>query len=47
MLLSTMVLVTFAAIQWHSARGHTQQAAAARQAAQHLRAAYRTAAATP
>ncbi|MFC9498870.1 relaxase/mobilization nuclease domain-containing protein [Streptomyces sp. NPDC056982] len=47
MLLSTMVLVTIAAIQWHSARGHAQQAAAARQAAQHLRAAYRTAAATP
>ncbi|WP_329576663.1 MULTISPECIES: relaxase/mobilization nuclease domain-containing protein [unclassified Streptomyces] len=47
MLLSTMVLVTIAAIRWHSARGHAQQAAAARQAAQHLRAAYRTAAATP
>ncbi|MFD6227038.1 relaxase/mobilization nuclease domain-containing protein [Streptomyces sp. NPDC060232] len=47
MLLSTMVLVTIAAIRWHSARGHAQQAAAARQAAQHLRAAYRSAAATP
>lgn len=47
MLLSTMVLVTIAAIRWHSARGHAQQAAAARQAAQHLRAAYRTAAVTP
>ncbi|WP_405636951.1 mobilization protein [Streptomyces sp. NBC_00117] len=47
MLLSTMVLVIIAAIRWHSARGHAQQAAAARQAAQHLRAAYRTAAATP
>ncbi|MEU6017754.1 mobilization protein [Streptomyces sp. NPDC047515] len=47
MLLSTMVLVTIAAIRWHSARGHAQQAAAARQAAQHLRAAYQTASATP
>ncbi|MGW2339512.1 relaxase/mobilization nuclease domain-containing protein [Streptomyces sp. NPDC001661] len=47
MLLSAMVLATVAAIRWHSARGHAQQAAAARQAAEHLRAAYRTAAATP
>ncbi|WP_431952267.1 relaxase/mobilization nuclease domain-containing protein [Actinacidiphila sp. bgisy167] len=47
MLLSTMVLVTIAAVHWHSARGHAQQAAAARQATQHLRAAYRSAAATP
>ncbi|MEU9481201.1 relaxase/mobilization nuclease domain-containing protein [Streptomyces sp. NPDC048191] len=47
MLLSTMVLVTIAAVRWHSARGHAQQAAAARQAAQHLRAAYRSASATP
>ncbi|WP_236244020.1 relaxase/mobilization nuclease domain-containing protein [Streptomyces sp. CC210A] len=47
MLLSTMVLVTIAAIHWHSARGHAQQAAAARQAAQHLRAAYQSASATP
>ncbi|MEU6416013.1 relaxase/mobilization nuclease domain-containing protein [Streptomyces spiralis] len=47
MLLSTMVLVTIAAIRWHSARGHAQQAASARQAAQHLRAAYRSAAAVP
>ncbi|UUN25424.1 relaxase/mobilization nuclease domain-containing protein [Streptomyces sp. FIT100] len=47
MLLSTMVLVTIAAVRWHSARGHAQQAAAARQAAQHLRAAYQTASATP
>ncbi|MEV0962841.1 mobilization protein [Streptomyces sp. NPDC049910] len=47
MLLSTMVLVTIAALHWHSARGHAQQAAAARQAAQHLRAAYQTASATP
>ncbi|MFJ9419996.1 relaxase/mobilization nuclease domain-containing protein [Streptomyces sp. NPDC101227] len=47
MLLSTMVLVTIAAARWHSARGHAQQAAAAQQAAQHLRSAYRQAAATP
>ncbi|HCA84142.1 MAG TPA: mobilization protein [Streptomyces sp.] len=47
MLLSTMVLVTIAAVRWHSARGHAQQAAAARQAAHHLRTAYRSAAAAP
>ncbi|MGH4028736.1 mobilization protein [Actinomycetota bacterium Odt1-20B] len=47
MLLSSLVLVTIAAIRWHAARGHAQQAAAAQQAAQHLRSAYRSAAATP
>ncbi|MDF6020932.1 mobilization protein [Streptomyces sp. JH34] len=47
MLLSTLVLVALAAARWHSARGHAQQAHAARQAAEHLRAAYRQAAATP
>ncbi|MEV1026642.1 relaxase/mobilization nuclease domain-containing protein [Streptomyces sp. NPDC050264] len=47
MLLSTMVLAAVAAIRWHSARGHAQQAAAARRAAEHLRAAYRTAATPP
>ncbi|MFI2354595.1 relaxase/mobilization nuclease domain-containing protein [Streptomyces anulatus] len=47
MLLSTLVLVTLAAAHWHSARGHAQQAHASRQAAEHLRAAYRQAAATP
>lgn len=47
MLLSTLVLVAIAAARWHSARGHAQQAEASRQAAEHLRAAYRTAAATP
>ncbi|MFD8753260.1 hypothetical protein ACFV0O_20150 [Kitasatospora sp. NPDC059577] len=47
MVLSTLVLVTLAAARWHSARGHAQQAAACRQAADHLRAAYRQAAATP
>ncbi|MFJ8107970.1 relaxase/mobilization nuclease domain-containing protein [Streptomyces sp. NPDC096132] len=47
MVLSTMVLVTIAAARWHSARGHAQQAAAAQRAAQHLRTAYRSAAAAP
>ncbi|MFJ8440883.1 relaxase/mobilization nuclease domain-containing protein [Kitasatospora griseola] len=47
MLLSTLVLLTLAAARWHSARGHAQQAAASRQAVEHLRAAYRQSAATP
>ncbi|MDH6538026.1 mobilization protein [Streptomyces sp. SPB4] len=47
MLLSTLVLATIAAVHWHSARGHAQQAAAARQAACHLRAAYRSSSASP
>ncbi|MGW3185030.1 relaxase/mobilization nuclease domain-containing protein [Kitasatospora sp. NPDC001119] len=47
MVLSTFVLVTLAAARWHSARGHAQQAAASRQAAEHLRSAYQQAAATP
>ncbi|MEC4018304.1 relaxase/mobilization nuclease domain-containing protein [Streptomyces sp. H27-D2] len=47
MLLSTMVLVAIAAVRWHSAHGHAQQAAASQQAAQHLRAAYRSAATAP
>ncbi|MFI5662269.1 relaxase/mobilization nuclease domain-containing protein [Streptomyces sp. NPDC051684] len=47
MLVSTLVLVTLAAARWHSARGHAQQAHASRQAAKHLRIAYRHAAATP
>ncbi|MFF2121364.1 relaxase/mobilization nuclease domain-containing protein [Kitasatospora sp. NPDC058184] len=47
MALSTFVLVTLAAARWHSARGHAQQAAASRQAADHLRTAYQQAAATP
>ncbi|MGW3067661.1 relaxase/mobilization nuclease domain-containing protein [Streptomyces sp. NPDC001130] len=47
MLVSTLVLVALAAARWHSARGHAQQAHASRQAAEHLRAAYRLAAATP
>ncbi len=47
MLLSTLVLATLAAARWHAARRHHQQAAAARQAADQLRSAYRTAAASP
>ncbi|WP_033223519.1 relaxase/mobilization nuclease domain-containing protein [Streptomyces virginiae] len=47
MLVSTLVLVTLAAARWHSARGHAQQAHASRQAAEHLRTAYRQAAARP
>ncbi|MGW7517787.1 relaxase/mobilization nuclease domain-containing protein [Streptomyces sp. NPDC054796] len=47
MLLSTLVLATLAAARWHTARQHAQQAAAARQAADQLRAAYGTAATTP
>lgn len=47
MLLSTLVLLALAAARWHSARGHAQQAHASRQTAEHLRTAYRQAAATP
>ncbi|WP_329348938.1 relaxase/mobilization nuclease domain-containing protein [Streptomyces sp. NBC_01261] len=47
MLVSTLVLVALAAARWHSARGHAQQAHASRQTAEHLRAAYHQAAATP
>ncbi|MFF4927140.1 MULTISPECIES: relaxase/mobilization nuclease domain-containing protein [unclassified Kitasatospora] len=47
MVLSTLVLVTLAAARWHSARGHAQQAASSRQAADHLRIAYQQAAASP
>ncbi|MFF3412475.1 relaxase/mobilization nuclease domain-containing protein [Streptomyces sp. NPDC002742] len=36
-----------AAMNWHAKKGHAQQAAAARQAAEHLRAAYQEAAAQP
>ncbi|NED02041.1 mobilization protein, partial [Streptomyces sp. SID6648] len=41
MLVSTLVLVALAAARWHSAGGHAQQAHASRQAAAHLRTAYR------
>ncbi|MFF4450194.1 hypothetical protein [Streptomyces sp. NPDC001502] len=46
MLLSTLILAAVAAVLWHAARGHAQQAAA-RQAAWNLRAACRSSAAFP
>ncbi|MFJ7278253.1 relaxase/mobilization nuclease domain-containing protein [Kitasatospora sp. NPDC098663] len=45
--LSALVLLVIAASRWHAERGHRQQAAAARAAAEHLRAAYRKAAGQP
>ncbi|MCX4775113.1 relaxase/mobilization nuclease domain-containing protein [Streptomyces sp. NBC_01285] len=44
---TAMLVSTLAAARWHSARGHAQQAHASRQAAAHLRTAYRQAAAAP
>ncbi|MFF2041903.1 relaxase/mobilization nuclease domain-containing protein [Kitasatospora sp. NPDC058170] len=46
-LLSVLVLLVIAAGRWHAEQGHRQQAATAREAAAHLRAAYRHAAARP
>ncbi|MEU1821300.1 mobilization protein [Streptomyces abikoensis] len=47
MVLSTLLFVVVAAARWHAQHQHAQQAAAARQAAEHLRAAYRTTAHVP
>ncbi|GHF27506.1 mobilization protein [Streptomyces mashuensis] len=47
MVLSTLLLVVVAAARWHAEHQHAQQAAAARQAAEHLRAAYNSAAHAP
>ncbi|WP_338932741.1 relaxase/mobilization nuclease domain-containing protein [Streptomyces netropsis] len=47
MVLSTLFFVVVAAARWHAQHQHAQQAAAARQAAEHLRIAYRTAAHAP
>ncbi|MET8623687.1 mobilization protein [Kitasatospora sp. NPDC004669] len=47
MLLCTLVLFAIAAARWNSARGHAQQAEAARVAAAQLREAYATVAARP
>lgn len=47
MIIDTLIFVIIAAAHWHAARGHAQQAAAANQAAHHLRTAYRIAAQTP
>ncbi|OII60229.1 hypothetical protein [Streptomyces sp. CC210A] len=46
-LLDAVLLATVAAHHWHRTRGHSQQAEAARQAAEHLRAAYQATAAEP
>ncbi|WP_254705459.1 relaxase/mobilization nuclease domain-containing protein [Streptomyces vilmorinianum] len=45
--LDALLLAVIAAQHWHRAHDHTQQAQAARQAAEHLRVAYRAAAAEP
>ncbi|MGY4968372.1 relaxase/mobilization nuclease domain-containing protein [Streptomyces nigrescens] len=47
MVIDTLLFIVVAAARWHSEHQHAQQAAAARQAAEHLRAAYRAASATP
>lgn len=44
MLIDMVFFLVTAAAHWHAMKGHAQQAAAARQAAEHLRAAYQTAA---
>ncbi|MFD9715840.1 relaxase/mobilization nuclease domain-containing protein [Streptomyces sp. NPDC059076] len=47
MLIDVVFFLAVAAANWHARKGHAQQAAAARQTAEHLRAAYRQAAAVP
>jgi hypothetical protein len=47
MVIDMVVFLVTAAAHWHARKGHAQQAAAAREAAQHLRAAYRQSAAYP
>ncbi|MGC0328061.1 hypothetical protein RKD23_001051 [Streptomyces sp. SAI-170] len=47
MAIDMLFFLVTAAMHWHAKKGHAQQAAAARQAAEHLRAAYRAAAAQP
>ncbi|MBC2878101.1 MULTISPECIES: relaxase/mobilization nuclease domain-containing protein [Streptomyces] len=47
MLIDMAFFLVVAAAHWHGKKEHAQQAAAARQAAEHLRAAYRAAAVTP
>ncbi|MEU4100259.1 mobilization protein [Streptomyces tanashiensis] len=46
-LIDAVLLAAVAAQHWHRTRGHSQQAEAARQAAEHLRVAYQAAAAEP
>ncbi|MCP9207156.1 relaxase/mobilization nuclease domain-containing protein [Streptomyces sp. NEAU-Y11] len=47
MAIDMMFFLITAATHWHAKKGHTQQAAAARQTAEHLRTAYQAAAAQP
>ncbi|MFE4055029.1 relaxase/mobilization nuclease domain-containing protein [Streptomyces sp. NPDC059096] len=47
MAIDMLFFLVTATVHWHSKKGHAQQAAAARQAAEHLRAAYQAAAAQP
>ncbi|MFI8308829.1 relaxase/mobilization nuclease domain-containing protein [Streptomyces sp. NPDC085927] len=47
MAIDMLFFLITAAIHWHAKKGHAQQATAARQAAEHLRAAYQAAAARP
>lgn len=47
MAIDMLLFLISATAHWHARKGHAQQAAAARQAAEHLRDAYRTAAAHP
>ncbi|GHG95512.1 relaxase/mobilization nuclease domain-containing protein [Streptomyces rubradiris] len=47
MVIDMLFFLVTAAFHWHAKKGHAQQAAAARQAAEHLRAAYQAAAAQP
>ena len=47
MAIDMLFFLVTAAMHWHAKKGHAQQAAAARQAAEHLRAAYQAAAAQP
>lgn len=47
MAIDMLFFLITATVHWHARKGHAQQADAARQAAQHLRSAYRTAARQP
>jgi hypothetical protein len=47
MAIDMLFFLITAAAHWHAKKGHAQQAAAARQAADHLRTAYQTAATQP
>ncbi|MFF5538691.1 relaxase/mobilization nuclease domain-containing protein [Streptomyces cinerochromogenes] len=47
MAIDMLFFLVTAAMHWHAKKGHAQQAAAARQAAEHLRAAYQAAATQP